>query len=436
MPRRWVSHLIYLGVWLLLASVLGAAFGRPSWWLVGALAIWLGVTLRRLYALDRTLDGHRSLAIIATSGLWAELLARVQRYKDKARYRKKKYHRLLREVRESTGALHDAGVILNQQNEIQWFNAAANRLLGLEASRDNGQRIDNLVRHPAFAAYLRGDSDNVIFVPSPKDPSSRLSVQVIPYSRHQRLAIFRDVTQEYRLERTRRDFVANASHELRSPLTVFGGYLDAMLGDDGIATAWRGPLAEMRRQTDRMARIVEDLLELSRLESSDSHASRNLVDVAAMLKAIGAELSEAPQHPSLSFDLDENTALLGDETLLHSIFQNLINNAVRFTPEGGSVEVAWKKSSAGVDLAVRDTGIGIPDDLIPRVTERFFRVDPGRSRAAGGTGLGLAIVKHALQKHGATLSITSQLGKGSEFTCHFPVERVAARGGMRQVAVQ
>lgn len=436
MPRRWVSHFLGLSAWLLLALLLGAVFGRLSWWLVGALTIWLGVTLRRLYQLDQALDGRRPLTILATSGLWAELLARIDRYKDKARYRKKKYHRLLREVRESTGALHDAGVILNRQNEIQWFNPAAIRLLGLEVSRDKGQRIDNLVRHPDFVAYLRGNHDDVIFLPSPKDPSSRLSVQVIPYSRHQRLAIFRDVTHEYRLEQMRRDFVANASHELRSPLTVFGGYLDAMLEDNSIPSGWHTPLEEMQRQTDRMTRIVHDLLALSRLESTDGDAPRSLVDVPGMLKTISRELAEAPQSPRVNLDLDEDTALLGDEDQLHSVFHNLLNNAVRFTLEDGSIEVSWKRHSTGADFIVRDTGIGIPNDLLPRVTERFFRVDPGRSLVSGGTGLGLAIVKHALQKHGATLSIESQLGSGSVFTCHFPAERVAARGGVRQVAVQ
>ena len=436
MPKRWVSHLIGLTAWLVAALLFGAAFGQPAWWLAGALAVWLGVMLRRLYDLDRVLDGKRARTIVATSGLWAELLARVQRYKDKASARKKKYHRLLREVRESTGALSDAGVILNQDNEIQWYNPAATRLLGLESSRDIGQRIDNLVRHPDFVAYLNGAHDSVIYLPAPKDPSARLSVQIIPYSRQQRLAIFRDVTHEYRLERTRRDFVANASHELRSPLTVFGGYLDAMLDDETIPPAWNEPLTEMQRQVDRMTRIIRDLLELSRLESMDGQAVQDFVDVAAMLKSIGEEFRLSSPELSLDLEIDENFALLGDETQLHSIFYNLINNAVRFTPGDGRIGISWERTPDGVHFRVQDTGVGIPEDLIPRVTERFFRVDPGRSRASGGTGLGLAIVKHALQRHGATLTITSQLEQGSTFGCQFPEERVVTRGGVRQAAVQ
>jgi two-component system, OmpR family, phosphate regulon sensor histidine kinase PhoR len=436
LPKRWVSHLLQLGAWVAIALVLGVTFGRPGWWVAFALAVWLAATLQKLYDLDRVLDGRPARWIVTTSGLWAELLARVVRYKDKAAYRKKKYHRLLREVRESTGALRDAGVILNPQNEIEWFNVAATALLGLESPRDIGQRIDNLVRHPDFVGYLNSAKDRVIYIPAPKDPTGRLSVQIIPYSRRQRLAIFRDVTHEYRLERTRRDFVANASHELRSPLTVFGGYLETMLEDSAIPSTWDGPIEEMQRQVDRMTRIIRDLLELSRLESMEGQAGHDFVDVTGMLKAIGKEMSQTAPGLTLDLDLDENTALLGEETQLHSIFFNLINNAIRFTPEPGSVHILWKRIPGGACFEVRDTGIGIPEELIPRVTERFFRVDPGRSRASGGTGLGLAIVKHALQKHGATLRIESKLGEGSTFRCDFPDERVVARGGVRQTAVQ
>lgn len=427
--------MLQLGAWLAGALGLGLYFGRPGWCLAAALAAWLALVLHRLYELDRVLDGDRARTILATSGLWAELVARVERYKAKARYRKKRYHRLLREVRESTGALRDAGVILNPHNEIQWFNVAATSLLGLESPRDTGLRIDNLVRHPDFVAYLNSTDDRVIYIPAPKNPSGRLSVQIIPYSRQQRLAIFRDVTHEYRLERTRRDFVANASHELRSPLTVFGGYLDAMLEDKAIPSAWDGPIEEMQRQVDRMTRIICDLLELSCLESTDGQAGHAFIDVAGMLEAIGKEVSRLTGRVTLNLELDQDTALLGDETQLHSVFSNLMRNAVRFTPEG-RIDVTWSRVPGGACFEVRDTGIGIPEQAIPRVTERFFRVDPGRSRAAGGTGLGLAIVKHALQKHGATLTIESKLGQGSTFGCLFPEERVAARSGERHAAVR
>ena len=435
MPKRWASQLLTLGAWLLVAGAVGLWFGQPAWWLVGALGIWLSATLYRLYDLDKALHGEPAYPTLATSGLWAELLGRVVRYRQKASERKRKYHRLLREVRQSTGALRDAGMILNDHHEIRWFNPAAARLLGLEAKKGRRQRIDELLPDPDFAAYLDSDDDDdrEIQIPSPRDSGEQLAVQILPYGRQQRLVIFRDVTREYRLERMRRDFVANASHELRSPLTVLSGYLDTMIEDAAIPPAWRDPLDEMQRQSSRMANIIRDLLELSRLEATDSEANRKVVDVGAMLRAIHTEFAEETAHLGLAFEVDEGTALLADETQLHSVFFNLINNAVSFTPEGGEILVTWTRVPRGAVFSVRDTGIGIPRELVPRVTERFFRVDPGRSRAAGGTGLGLAIVKHVLNKHGATLSVQSELGHGSTFSCRFPQGRVATQRRARQV---
>ncbi len=427
MPKRWTSQLLSLAAWLVAAGTAGWWFGQVAWWLVGGLALWLGATLYRLYDLDKALHGEPVFPTLATTGLWAELLGRVERYRQKSSERKKKYHRLLREVRESTGALRDAGIILNDRHEIQWFNPAAGRLLGLKLKRDQQQRIEECLRDPDFVAFLDSDDDREIQISSPRDSDEQLAVQILPYGRQQRLLILRDVTREFRLERMRRDFVANASHELRSPLTVLSGYLDMMVEDPAIAPAWRGPLDEMQRQSSRMANIIRDLLELSRLEATDSEANRKVVDVGAVLRTIHTEFTEETAHLSLTFAIDEDVALLGDETQLHSVFFNLINNAVSFTPEGGEISIKWARAPRGAVFSVRDTGIGIPRELVSRVTERFFRVDPGRSRAAGGTGLGLAIVKHVLQKHGATLRVESELGQGSTFTCEFPEERVTTQ---------
>ena len=427
MPKRWVSQLLALGAWLLVAGAVGLWFGQPAWWLVGALAFWLAATLYKLYDLDKALHGELAHPTLATTGLWAELLGRVGRYRRKASERKRKYHRLLREVRQSTGALRDAGIVLNDRHEIQWFNPAAGRLLGLETKRDKHQRIDLLIRDPDFVAYLNSDDDREIQMPSPQDPAEQLAVQILPYGRQQRLVILRDVTREHRLERMRRDFVANASHELRSPLTVLSGYLDSMVEDAAIPRTWRGPLDEMQRQSVRMANTIRDLLELSRLEATDSEANRKVVDVGAMLRQIHAEFTEEAADLRMSLEIEDDAALLGDETQLHSVFFNLINNAVSFTAQGGKIVITWTRVPRGAVFSVRDTGIGIPPELISRVTERFYRVDPGRSRAAGGTGLGLAIVKHVLQKHGATLSVESDLGHGSTFRCQFPQDRVATQ---------
>jgi two-component system phosphate regulon sensor histidine kinase PhoR len=426
LPSRWASQIAALAALLAAALLLGWWFGRPGWWLFGATWLYLGFTLRHLYLLDRALDGHRRVPLFETRGLWAEVFARVDKLRTKARNRKRKYHRLLREVRESTGALSDGGIILNADNEIMWFNPAASRLVGLNPATDIGHRIDNLLRHPDFAAYLAAPTGDGITVASPRHETGWLHVQIIPYGTDQRLAIIRDVTNEKNVERTRRDFVANASHELRSPLTVISGYLEA-LGEGGdVPEAWRTPVAEMRRQAERMTRILRDLIELTRLESADASADRDFVDVCGLLKPLVQEF-QGRGGPTVELALETDAALLGKESELYSIFYNIVNNAVRFTPSGGTVKVVWRAADGYGIFDVIDTGIGIPEEQIPRVTERFYRVDPGRSRASGGTGLGLAIVKHALQRHEGELTIASREGAGSTFTCRVPRDRVVFR---------
>ena len=428
MPNRWISQLLLLGAWLALALLLGAWFGRPAWWLAAALALYLAATLRNVYVLDRILRRDKHIPL-QTRGLWAELFAEIDKLKTKARRRKKRYHQLLREVRASTGALHDAGIILNAACEIQWFNPAATRLVGLDPKTDVGQRIDNLLRHPDLVNHLDDPQKDVIIIPSPKDDAGQLAVQIIPYGKAQRLAIIRDVTREVLLERTRRDFVANASHELRSPLTVIGGYLDALAEDEELSASWQAPISEMERQAERMTRILRDLIELTRLESAGREAPYEFVDAVKMLQLIRRELADMTGAPSIAMQLDTDDALLGSEPELYSVFHNLVHNAVRFTPAEGEVKCHWRHSDSGVVFSVTDSGIGIPEEMIPRITERFFRVDPGRSREPGGTGLGLAIVKHALQRHQATLHIESRVGEGSTFSCGFPKARIATRGG-------
>jgi len=213
---------------------------------------------------------------------------------------------------------------------------------------------------------------------------------------------------------------------LRSPLTVVSGYLDSLGDDAALDPSWAGPIGEMRRQAERMNAIVHDLLELSKLESADKDAGEELVDVSGMLALIRKEVLALPVRPKdVILKLDSSAKLLGEEAEIHSVFSNLVANAVKYTPADGLIEIRWSVDTAGGHLAVRDTGIGIAAEHIPRLTERFYRVDPGRARQHGGSGLGLAIVKHALQRHGARLEIQSEEGAGSTFTCHFPRRRIA-----------
>jgi two-component system phosphate regulon sensor histidine kinase PhoR len=435
LPNRWISQIAVLTAWLAAALLLGFAFGAAGWWVAGALALYLAHTLRNVFLLDRVLEGGKRVPMFETRGLWAEVFGRVARLQGKARSRKKKYHRLLREVRESTGALSDGGIILDAAHEIVWFNPAATRLLGLDPARDVGNRVDNLLRHPDFVTYLADPKGEAVVVPSPVVDGGWLAVQLIPYGQEQHLAIVRDVTREHMLETTRRDFVANASHELRSPLTVVSGYLDSLAEAEDVPSAWSKPIAEMQRQVARMTQILRDLIELTRLEAADAKAPLGFVDVCGMLRVIVKDFPLGPERARLGLHIDTDAALLGSESELHSIFFNLISNAMRFTPASGTVDVVWRtEAEGGAVFEVVDTGIGIPEEQIPRITERFYRVDPGRSRAAGGTGLGLAIVKHALQRHGATLSIRSREGEGSTFSCHFPAARVVLRSGAAQAA--
>jgi two-component system phosphate regulon sensor histidine kinase PhoR len=220
--------------------------------------------------------------------------------------------------------------------------------------------------------------------------------------------------------------VANASHELRSPLTVISGYLETLAADPVLDAELHGPLAEMRRQAERMTAIIRDLIELSRLEETDEVIGGEPVDVAALISLLRKDVLARSVHPKdVRIRVESQAQLLGDEPEIHSAFSNLVDNAAKYTPAEGSIEIRWSVDEDGGHFAVTDTGMGVPPEHIPRLTERFYRVDAGRSRATGGSGLGLAIVKHVLQRHGATLEVKSTLGAGSTFTCHFPPERIA-----------
>jgi two-component system phosphate regulon sensor histidine kinase PhoR len=318
----------------------------------------------------------------------------------------------------------DGAVVLDDAGQILWFNSAAQRILGL-GPRDVGQRIDNLIRNPRFVDYVaRGDYAVPLELASPHQREIRLVLHVVPYGTGQRLLMFRDNTRLHQLEKIRRKFVANASHELRTPLTVLSGYVDAMADDDGIPPEWRAPVAEMQRQATRMNAIIVDLLELSRLESSQK-AEAQEVDVRRVLEQVVADAAAIRSDPpAIGLEIESPLGLRGSEAELHSAFSNLAVNAVKYTPAGGRVTVRWRCDEEGGHLEFIDTGIGIESRHLEHLTERFYRVDKGRSRDDGGTGLGLAIVKHVLERHEARLTIESEPGRGSRFACHFPPSRL------------
>ncbi len=405
----------------------GWLFGNAWGGLAIALAVHLAWVLSNLFRLEWWLR-HRSYADPPnTGGVWGEIIAQIVRLHRRKRFHKQRFVQLMRQLQRSTAALPDGVVILNAQREIVWFNLMASRLLGLRRSADLGMRIENLLREPEVVRYLASaDYSTPIVIRPTSGDDSYLSLQVAPYGDGQLLLLVRDVSRQMRLEAVRRDFVANASHELRSPLTVISGYLETLAQDPALEAELHGPLAEMRRQAERMTSIIRDLLELSRLEETNEIVGGQPIDISALIAMLRKDVLGRPVHPGdVTVSVDSDAQLIGDEPEIHSAFSNLVDNAAKYTPRDGSVNIRWWVDAAGGHFSVTDTGIGIPSEHIPRLTERFYRVDPGRSRSTGGSGLGLAIVKHVLQRHGATLEIRSVEGVGSTFTCTFPPERIA-----------
>lgn len=430
MSRPALRHLVLILLLVLAAAGIGFVLGHVAAAVAVALACVLAVHVRNLVRVDRWLRRKDTEPPPDLVGLWGEVVAGADRIHRRKLFHEQRVSALLREFRRMTSAMPDAIVVLGLSREILWFNTAAARWLGLRRKQDLGIRIDNLVRHPAVVDYLEqrgaGDPPRVQLT---RNEDRWLEFHLVTHpGSPQQLLLVRDVTAEARVDAMRKDFVANASHELRSPLTVIGGYLDTMADDPTLDEAWREPVREMRRQSDRMRGIVQDLLELSRLEAQVVPAEDSPVDVAGMLAALRKEMrARTDPTPAIELELDEEAELLGSEVELHSVFANLVSNAVKYTPAAGQIRLRWWTDGQGGHVAVQDTGIGIAPEHLPRLTERFYRVDAGRSRKLGGSGLGLAIVKHALQRHGARLEVESAEGKGSTFTCHFPVARVTRR---------
>jgi two-component system phosphate regulon sensor histidine kinase PhoR len=334
--------------------------------------------------------------------------------------------------------------VLDAANRIDWANARALAQLGLELKHDRGQPIVNLVRQPEFHRYLdTGDYGSSIVVASQRDPGRRLALQLVPFAADQKLLMSRDVTELEAVGRMRRDFIANVSHELKTPLTVISGFVETLQDLDLDDRQRARFLALMREQAGNMQRLVADLLTLSALESEQNPLHEEWFDVVPLLHAACADAKALSKgRHRIALDIGDAARVLGSRDELASALGNLVSNAVRYTPGDGSISLAWRVEPGGDGVfSVTDTGIGIPVENLPRLTERFYRVDRGRSRATGGTGLGLAIVKHVLIRHQAELAITSERGRGSTFTVRLPATRIervdaAAQAGAARGAAQ
>jgi two-component system phosphate regulon sensor histidine kinase PhoR len=437
-----------------LASVaLVALAGLVLWPIVGSVRALLGVSLlllllilhhiRNLSLLHGWLAAKGLPAVPDGSGVWEEVFAGLARLVRRQTHIESRLSAALDRFRQAAAALPEGVIILDEADRIEWCNPRAEAHFALDSQRDRGQQLTYLLRNPQFVEYLesRNFSEPLVLRLARNDTELVLSIQLVPYGGSDRLLLSRDISRWERMETTRRDFVANVSHELRTPLTVLNGFLETLADlpkPDPELT--RRSVTLMAEQTVRMNHLVEDLLTLSRLEGSNTPLREEDVDVPQLCQALlrDATLLSASRH-KITLQLANDEGLLGGAEELRSAFTNLISNAVRYTPKGGEIELSWSIRDGEPVFAVRDTGIGIEPHHIPRLTERFYRVDRSRSRATGGTGLGLAIVKHVLSRHQAHLTVTSELGRGSTFSAVFPAARrrpLAERTGQPNRAAQ
>ena len=421
---------------VLLVSVLaGLISGRLSLCLfLGLLAYsyWQYTSLLRLLAwMRRKQDDFEP----EDGGILSAIAMLYDDLRDHHKKQKRRLASYLRRFKEVTQALPDAIVVLGENDEIEWANSRAGIYLGIDYPQDRSQRLINLFRHPRLIKFMKetraGDKsgENSLELVSPVNSDVHLELRLVSYGDAGNLLVARDITKIYRINRMRTDFIANASHELRTPLTVISGYLESFEEQDfsgDTADQSSAKLLQMRKQTERMRLLIEDLLKLSTLETAESQSRREPVRVPDMLDSIinEARTIDRVQKHHFLVESDKDLWIEGDRNQIYSAVTNLIYNAVQHTHDGGKITIRWYADAHGAVFEVIDTGEGISAEHIPRLTERFYRVDRGRSRDKGGTGLGLAIVKHILVRHNARLEIESSPGVGSTFRFRFPLSKI------------
>jgi two-component system phosphate regulon sensor histidine kinase PhoR len=419
--RFWVPAILRLSLVFAAAGVV--------WWMAGlvdalafalaAVVIALFVQLRYLHELGEWLNDPHSSRLPDGWGAWTDVFARLYRLRREDERHQAEMAEWLARFRQAMQMLPEGVAIMDDVLFLEWCNPAAERHLGLTLERDKGRRVTNLIRHPEFIDYIilgRYEQPLTLAIRGRK-----LVVQIIPFENRRQILVTHDATENDRIEAMRRDFIANASHELRTPLTVIVGFLEIALADPGLDEKTRTAHLElMTEQAGRMQRLIEDMLTLSRLESEDYPLKRERIDVRALVEQV-AQDARALSHGRHQVDFEvDGPDVMGSTDELRSAFGNLASNAVRYTPAGGNIKLRWTRGPNDLRFEVADDGIGIDDQHISRLTERFYRVDKSRSRETQGTGLGLAIVKHVLLRHGGKLAIRSAPGKGSVFTASLP----------------
>lgn len=408
---------------LVVSGVVGTIFGQPFLFIsITALAI-LVWHYHHLIKLMKWLWRSKTISPPTGAGTWGRIYDGLYRQTKQYRNKQKALNDKIRQFRDGAEALPDAALVLSDDLTILWGNKKAQRILGIRWPGDVGQRIDNLIRFPEFAKYIdEANFEQPCHIPSPVNGEMMLELRLMSYGVDQVLFLARDISKIHRLEEMRRDFVANVSHELKTPLTVVRGYVEMVQGTEhALDPYWLKVFDTMETQVSRMDRLVEQLLILSRVEINIDEEDKQLVNMPKLVRALidDANWLNQDKGHNITFDIDPELAIEGVDNELKSACSNLISNAIAYTPEGGNIHVSWKKEGNKAKFSVKDDGPGIRPEHVNRITERFFRVDKSRSRNTGGSGLGLAIVKHVLNHHQAELSIESQWGHGSEFIIYF-----------------
>lgn len=415
----WWKEFRKVALYFLIVVGLGALLGHALVALavaaVALVAYWL-FQLRRVSQWMR----HPDVEPPEARGIWGEFFDSIYKLQRTDREERDRLQTAVSYLRDSLAALKDAAVLIDPSANIEWGNEAAQRLLGLQYPRDRGQAIVNLLRVPDFSAYFtEGDFHEPLLTESPLDPGVQLLVEITEFGRGSRLMFARDVTRERQLEKMRRDFVANVSHELRTPLTVISGYLLTLMDTDiGEEERLRRPMLQMQQQAERMETLLKDLLWLSQIESTEGREEHQPLDMAELVGEVKEFVHGAYPDRVVSIDVTTSKSIEGNYKHLYSAVSNLVINALKYS--AGEVRIEWSEDEEGLTLSVRDEGPGIDAVHLPRLTERFYRVDKSRAQMTGGTGLGLAIVKHVLAGHQAHLEIDSEVGVGSNFRCVFP----------------
>jgi two-component system phosphate regulon sensor histidine kinase PhoR len=427
----WWRPLLALAGFSLTALFIGVVKSVNAGWI--ALALFLALyLLRQLRQESRLASWLEKTVIIPTPaprdvGLWGDIFYRLEKLYNKQTRNQSELATALEQFQNAAGAVPDGIVILNDQDQIEWCNAASRAFLGIDSKRDKGQFIQYLLRQANFVEFLDArDYSRRMTCRSPLNRETQLTLQLVPFEGGKKLLVARDVTELERVDAMRRDFVANVSHELRTPLTVVGGFVETLADMEKPSDAdLKRYFALMLGHSRRMQRLLDDLLTLSKLECADQPPGEEQIPVPSLVQELGRE-AEQLSHGRHRIDVEvaSQAWLRGSLQEIHSAFSNLVSNAVRYTPEGGRITLRWAERDKGAAFSVTDTGEGIAAEHIPRLTERFYRVDRSRSRETGGTGLGLAIVKHILNRHGARLEIQSVLSKGSTFSTLFNSERL------------